>query len=104
MPQLTRLTDRPDLLGPTASLLAQQWPSSSASSRRTLLSTHVRTAKPDELPCHLVLLDEATNSLDVLSRASLLDFLREVRSTAAALPRRACSRRIEYGRREEPCQ
>ena len=52
------LADRPELVGATASLLAAQWPATSATSRRSSLSNHVRKAKPNEVPCHLLLLAE----------------------------------------------
>ena len=56
-PTCVLLSDRPDLVGPAASLLAAQWPASSATSRRSALQAHIRKAKKDEIPCHLLLLD-----------------------------------------------
>lgn len=56
-PTCVLLSDRPDLIGAAASLLAAQWPASSATSRRSALLAHVRKAKKDEIPCHLLLLD-----------------------------------------------
>ena len=54
-PRLVLLADRPDLIGPAASLLAAQWPSSSATSRRSAFAAFLRKARPGELPCHMLL-------------------------------------------------
>ena len=52
------LSDEPNLADGAARLLATQWPSSGVTGRRSALMAHCRKAKQQELPCHLLILDD----------------------------------------------
>ena len=62
-PRLVSLTDAPELVYGCAKLLARQWPAQSATSRQNAFATHLRKAKPGEVPCHLVLVDGETETV-----------------------------------------